>query len=85
VDELAKTALVPYEVPTALEAATCILAEYSRSEKRLFNDSPWTYTLCQENVQGYQVVVGGFAPAGLVVGKWLWQRGGIGVAALRKF
>jgi len=84
VDELAKTALVPYEVPTALEAATCILAEYSRSEKRLFNDSPWTYTLCQENVQGYQVVVGGFAPAGLGV-RYYCDFDVIGVAALRKF
>ena len=67
VAELAETTGVPYQVPTTLEAATCILAEYSRSENRLFSDSPWTYTRCQENVQGYQTVVGGFAPAGLCV------------------
>ena len=67
VAELVKTTGVSYQVPTILEAATCILAEYSRSENRLFSDSPWTYTRCQENVQGYQMVVGGFAPAGLSV------------------
>ncbi len=67
VAELAATTGVPCQVPTILEAAICILAEYSRSKNRLFSDSPWTYTRCQENVQGYQVVVGGFAPAGLSV------------------
>ena len=43
------------------------MAEYSRSKNRLFSESPWTYTRCQENVQGYQIIVGGFAPAGLYV------------------
>jgi F-box-like len=85
IDELAKTTGVPYQVPTTLEAATCILAEYSRSENRLFSDSPWTYTRCQENVQGYQMVVGGFAPAGLSVIINIYGRVSIGVAALRKF
>ena len=87
IDKLAKTTGVPYQVPTTLEAATCILAEYSRSENRLFSDSPWTYTRCQENVQGYQVVVGGFAPAGLIVVSRHYDSDddSIGVAALRKF
>ena len=86
IEELAKTTGVPYQVPTTLEAATCILAEYSRSENRLFSDSPWTYTRCKENVQGYQVVVGGFAPAGLSVDyNDHYDDGNIGVAALRKF
>ena len=84
VDELAKTTGVPYQVPTTLEAATCILAEYSRSENRLFNDSPLTYTRCQENVQGWQMVVGGFAPAGLAV-YYYFDCDFFGVAALRKF
>jgi hypothetical protein len=87
VAELAETTGVPYQVPTTLEAATCILAEYSRSENRLFSDSPWTYTRGQENVQGFQVVVGGFAPAGLFVYYVSDYTGNdcIGVAALRKF
>jgi hypothetical protein len=54
VAQLAETTGVLYQVPTTLEAATCILAEYSRSENRLFSDNPWTYTSCQENVQGRQ-------------------------------
>jgi hypothetical protein len=86
VAEFAKTARVPYEVPTILEAATCILAEYSRSGKRLFSDRPWIYTRCQDNVQGYQMIVGGFAPAGLRVHiSPYYDRNHIGVAALRKF
>jgi hypothetical protein len=85
VAELAKTTGVSYQVPTTLEAATCILAEYSRSENRLFSDSPWTYTRCQENVQGDQMIVGGFAPAGLDVFHDCYDYDFIGVAALRKF
>jgi hypothetical protein len=85
VAELAKTALVPYQVPTILEAATCILAEYSRSKKRLFSDSPWTFIRCQENIQGYQVIVGGFAPAGLLVPYNCYHYENLSVAALRKF
>lgn len=85
IDQLAKTTGVPYQVPTTLEAATCILAEHSRSKNRLFSDSPWTYTRCQENIQGYQIVVGGFAPAGLCVVSYNYDCGPVGVAALRKF
>ncbi len=86
VAELAATTGVPCQVPTILEAAICILAEYSRSKNRLFSDSPWTYTRCQENVQGYQLVVGGFAPGGLdAAHDSHYDDGNIGVAALRKF
>ena len=86
VAELAQAALVSYEVPTTLEAVTCILAEYSRSENRLFSDRPSTYTRCQKNVQGWQYLVGGFALAGLGVSHcYIYDRVSIGVAALRKF
>jgi hypothetical protein len=85
IDELAKKTGVPYQVPTTLEAAICILAEYSRSKKRLFNDSPGTYTRCQENIQNYQMIVGGFVPAGLNVCHSRYDFVNIGVAALRKF
>lgn len=85
VAELAETTGVPYEIPTTLEAATCILAEYSRSKNRLFSDRPWTYTRCQENVQVYQTVVGGFAPGGLSVCYNFCDLADFGVAALRKF
>lgn len=86
VAELAETTGVPYQVPTTLEAATCILAEYSRSKNRLFSNSPWTYTSCQENLQGFQAIVGGFASAGLDVYICIYfDDVAVGVAALRKF
>lgn len=31
-----------HQIPTTLEAATCILAEYFRSKNRLFSDNPLT-------------------------------------------
>jgi len=87
VAELAKRARVPYEVPTTLEAATCILAEYSRSRKRLFGDTipPFTFTNCQENVQGSPTGVGHFAPSGLFVDIRGNVCNTVGAAALRKF
>lgn len=82
--ELAKTAQIPYEVPTTLEAATCILAEYSRSGRRLFNESSWLHIHCQENVQGRQMLVGGFE-LGLLIHNNEVVKGDICAAALRKF
>lgn len=58
---------VPYEVPTALEAATCIFAEYARTGTRLYDDKPWSYTRCQESIRGQQLIVGSFASGGLDV------------------
>jgi hypothetical protein len=86
IKKIAQCLWVPYQVPTVLEAATCILAEYSRSKKRLFSDNPWTFTTCQENVRGSPIVVGGFEPAGLHIDDFHYHGlMHIGVAALRKF
>jgi hypothetical protein len=84
---LAKRSGIPYEIPTTPQAITCILAEYFRSKTRLFSDNPLTYTRCQEKVQGYHLVVGGFAPAGLDVDYHyrIYDYDDVGVAALRKF
>jgi hypothetical protein len=58
----------PYEIPSALEAATAILLHHSRKGKQLFRDSPWTYTRCRELVDDkYPILVGGFEPSGLFV------------------
>ena len=73
VAQLAKTTGVPYQVPATLEAVTCILAQYFCSKNRLFSGSRLTYTRCQENVEGDQIVVGGFAPAGLRVYSFLYD------------
>ena len=86
VAELAEKSLISYEVPETLQSAACILSQYFASNIRLFSDSPLTYTRCQENVQGFQVVVGGFAVAGLEVDHYyVYDNEKIGVAALRKF
>lgn len=75
-----------YQVPGALEAVICAIVEYVRSDEntRLLNDNPWTYTLCKEKIDGYQVCVGGFAPSGLIVYFSNYVNDGMGVAALRK-
>ncbi len=86
VADLAEKSLISYEVPETLEAAACILSQYFGSKIRLFSDNPGTYTRCKEKVQGYQVVVGGFAPAGLSVhNHFFYDCDPLGVAALRKF
>ena len=74
-----------YQVPTLIEATVCILMEHVRSGTRLF--SPSTYTRCEEKFfsGSYQMVVGGFAPAGLYVYNFFYDDDFIGVAALRKF
>jgi NLR family CARD domain-containing protein 3 len=58
---------LPYELPHAIEAATAILMHHAREGKRLFGDDPFTYTRCQEVVNGFPVTVGGFSSGGLVV------------------
>lgn len=81
---LAKIAQVPYQVPSTLEAATCILAEHSRSGEYLLSNN--TYTSCQENVYDHPIVVGNFTKFGFE----LSNNGSeddedIGMAAVRKF
>ena len=90
VESLNKNGQTGYRVPKTAEAIICIAAQYLRSKeskKRLFSDEPWTFTRCQENVQGLQTMVGGFAPSGLSV--WFTRNddryGAIGVAGLREF
>jgi hypothetical protein len=90
----------PYEVPGALEAATAILMHHARTGERLFGDSPWTYTRCQElckhtyihKIRYYlpivgPVFVGGFASSGLGVSDDYDSRSdrNFGVAGCRKF
>lgn len=79
------TAKQGYEVPNLLPAAVCILMEYVSTGRTLYGREPWTYTRCQEKVQGDQTIVGGFAPAGLNVHNVNYGGGNVGVAALRKF
>jgi hypothetical protein len=85
VDELAKTAQVPYEVPTTLEAVICILAEYFHSRKYLFSNDRATFIRCQESANNNHMVVGFLNPAGFVVDYGVDKDVSFVVAALRKF
>jgi hypothetical protein len=74
-----------YAVPTILDATVCIFMEYVRSGTRLYSDSPWTWTRCQEKYgANWQLGVGGFALGGLGVGDDGGVREFIGVAGFRK-
>ena len=80
-------AQLPYEVPPILDATACIFMEFLRSGTRLCGDSPLTYTRCQEGLSSkdYQLVVGGFASAGLDVNYYIFDSDNYGIVALRKF
>jgi len=78
-----------YGVPTLLEAAAGVLMHHVKNGERLYSDSPWTYTRCQEKVAGvgFQCVVGGFAGAGLHFSDCSGSYVGdfVGLAVARKF
>ncbi len=71
-------------LPRTLEAAALCTTTFIATGKRLYNDSPNTYTRCEENVQGRQMFVGGLSAAGLRVDppplglRLLRRRGGFG-------
>jgi hypothetical protein len=80
----------PYAMPLLLEAATSLLMEQVRTGTRLYTDSPYTYTRCQERVSSHPnnpLVVGGFSSAGLFVGTDALdgENEYCGVGPLRKF
>ncbi|MBS0615765.1 MAG: hypothetical protein JSR58_04350 [Verrucomicrobia bacterium] len=73
-----------YEVPTLLSTAIALFMHHTRTGERLYNDSPATFTRCQEKSDGWSLVVGGFAAGGLHVYN-VYDDGYIGVGGLRKF
>jgi hypothetical protein len=76
VQKKAEESGIPYELPKALEAATVILMHHVETGQRIYSDSPWTYTRCQEKVNNNQwpQAIGGFAAGGLVIGSYLVDR-----------
>jgi hypothetical protein len=78
------TATPGYDVPNLLSAILCIQTEYMKTGVVLYGRDPWTYTRTKEQFGGFEVCVGGFAPAGLDV-DFSFDGDRIGVAALRKF
>lgn len=78
------------EVPDFLAAQVGIATHFIDTRERLYGQKPWTYTRCKETTlvenQRYQIAVGGFGAAGLVVN--YYSPIGLpdcGVGALRKF
>jgi hypothetical protein len=86
-------ALVNYEVPSLQDFSAAVLLYKVATGESLYqtgneqNRNVYTYTRLQETTGGYHLVVGGFAPGGLVVcsdcGSHSYEN--IGVAGLRKF
>lgn len=86
--ELSQNTGVAYEVPYLLDAATRILMEYLRTGTRLYNDSIWTYTRCQERVSEHPtwpLIVGGFAKDSLGVHTYDIESDVRGLGGLRRF
>ena len=96
----AQQSKIPYELPTALEAATTILMEHVKTGEKLYSGDdrllyPFlrryngSFTVCQEKVNDNQwpVAIGGFSSGGLGVkhdGYWCDAYDG-GVGCVRKF
>ena len=79
-----------YELLSIIDAAHSLLLEHVQIGKRFYSDSPWTYTRCVEQVtynsEKWPTAVGGFASAGLRVGRSSvddYEGNGVGLA--RKF
>jgi hypothetical protein len=75
--------------PTILEAIVCSFVTRIWRGKPILGENPWTFTRCIETITDqygtFQVVVGGFASAGLRVNRNKFSIGALGVAASRKF
>jgi hypothetical protein len=86
VQKLSETSGETHSVPKIHEAVAVAIAHLLRSNEFLFGrGNPWTHTRCEESIEGCQVVVGGFAPAGFLVSSRNGDNGRIGVAGLRRF
>ena len=76
------------ELPTFLEAVVCCAMNHVSSgedKTYLFGREPVTYMRTQTEIEGWPLVVGGFASRGLVVINYYFALDLYGVAASRKF
>ena len=77
-----------YRLPQVREAVICIAMEYIFSQRYIYSQDPSTYTRCQETVESWPVVVGGFGSGGLYVNYYYYNyyaRESNGVGFLREF
>lgn len=86
VEELAKKAKAPYELPHLIEASVALFMHYVRSGECLYRGIPWTYTLCQDKNKGNgrPMAIGRFANLGIFVNGNLYASNRTGVGAMRK-
>lgn len=64
-DQKALVRKIGCEMPRVLEATVLLVVTFMSSGERLYSDNPLTYTRCSELLDGYQLIVGGFSPAGV--------------------
>ncbi len=92
-DEVIRTTLLPprgpYQLPTALEAITCLVMERLRSGDWLYPPFPQkSWMRCKEKIHNEQVVVGEFSPDGIGLASYssaeIACSYSIGVGAVRK-
>jgi hypothetical protein len=68
------------KMPSVLEATALIITTFMSTGECLYHDHPWTYTLCSEQIDGYQLLVGGLYSAGLFIGyKTMYNLGEKGI------
>lgn len=72
-----------YEIPKFSHAVFCIFTKYAYTRSRICPSQ--TYTRCQEQSQGFRLVVGGFSSSGLIIDDGNRDDESLGVAILRKY
>ena len=73
-------------LPKLIETLTCIAFKRVETGERLFISTPWTFTRCEEEVDGEPLVIGGFSPWGLSINEYdIYDCTRGGAAASRKF
>ncbi|MBI3236203.1 MAG: hypothetical protein HYZ48_00605 [Chlamydiales bacterium] len=86
IEELTKKAKVSYAVPRLIEVTASLFMHYVRSKERLYSDSPYTYTQCQEKDDSqWPMAIGGFTTSGIGVVYSSYGDESDGVGAVRKF
>ena len=79
--------LVPagFEGSHFLDAVFCVFTKYICTKTRILPHEPYTYTRCQDEFQGYKLVVGNFGPEGLDVFGTNYAREYYGISPSKKY
>lgn len=86
ISDITGSSLRNCQVPTAMEAMVCRVAQYWLNGNRL-SDEPKMYTRCREEFDGYQVVVGNVSLSGRFIlgtvnSSWVTKQ--LGMAVMQK-